>query len=90
MGISEGGKSGERVVWCLASLKWLFFSTIPEKSKVLGKLRGKSRESQDIISKAYQSALGSGESQGNLKISYLKPMKMQGTSGETQGKLKNS
>jgi len=29
-----------------------FFSTIPEISKVLEKLRGKSRESQDIISKA--------------------------------------
>ena len=42
------GKIGLR----LSQIKWLFFSTIPEISKVLEKLRGKSRESQDIISKA--------------------------------------
>ena len=42
------GKIGLR----FSQIKWLFFSTIPEISKVLEKLRGKSRESQDMISKA--------------------------------------
>ena len=53
----------------------------------MDKLRGKSRESQDIYLKPMKLQ---GESQGNLKISYLNSMKMQGRSGKTQGKLKKS
>ena len=88
-GNSEGGKSGERLVWGLARLS--DFYSVPYLKKV--KFWINSGESQGNLKISYLKPLeeqgSSGESQGNLKISYLNPMKMQGSSGETQGKLKN-
>ena len=88
-GNSEGGNSGERLVWSLARLS--DFYSVPYLKKV--KFWINSGESQGNLKISYLKPLeeqgSSGESQGNLKISYLNPMKMQGSSGETQGKLKN-
>ena len=77
-GNSEGGKSGERLVWGLARLS--DFYSVPYLKKV--KFWINSGESQGNLKISYLKPLeeqgSSGESQGNLKISYLNPMKMQG------------
>ena len=76
-GNSEGGNSGERLVWSLARLS--DFYSAPYLKKV------KSRESQEIISKAYETARGkSRESQDIISKLYENARKIWENSGETQ------